>query len=477
MRTRVRMRDRTGSAGSVRGTDNAFRGSGDEDSLVRLQRAAGNQAVQRLLDGGGGTGGGAGAVAGVRPRGRGAAGRQPSRGHALLGSAVDSRLDMSRPGDGFERQADRAADGLTHDATRERAKPNSGTGKPGRRTSHCTGSGVQSHDEHRHASPRAGNVLSGPGRPIDSATLGFMESRLGGDFGDVRVHTDSRSARALDARAYTVGNRVVFDRGAYAPHSTEGRRLLGHELTHVMQQRGEYGPVARTPALMREVRGQVTREREGRSVEDDEWGVVSAALSDARAMVRQTVPFINGIHNHLFESSDPRLMSDRERSARSMFIAHYKNPRPLDGLLAQDYFGYILSALQGLGRDSFRVVTDRQANADSDGDTYGYVRGRDPAIYLAESFFSELQQMDESTTPGGTASVTVGPRLLSASQKARLLIHETAHFRLGAGHSGGVFGFDVENCAGGLGIRSAQQGLDNAYVYDHFAFCVSCCAP
>lgn len=67
-----------------------------------------------------------------------------------------------------------------------------------------------------------------------------MESRLGHDFAHVRVHTDAaaaRSAAAVGAQAYTVGSDVVFGAGRYAPTSGDGRQLLAHELTHVVQQR------------------------------------------------------------------------------------------------------------------------------------------------------------------------------------------------------------------------------------------------
>jgi hypothetical protein len=76
-----------------------------------------------------------------------------------------------------------------------------------------------------------------------------MESRLGHDFGDVRVHTDSRaheSAQAVGAHAYTVGRDVVFQRDRYDPSSDQGRTTLAHELTHVVQQRS--GAVDGTPA-------------------------------------------------------------------------------------------------------------------------------------------------------------------------------------------------------------------------------------
>jgi len=83
------------------------------------------------------------------------------------------------------------------------------------------------------------SVLRSPGRPLDRATRREMESRIGYDFSNVRLHTDSRaadSAKSLSAQAYTVGSNVVFAPGRFAPHATEGRRLLAHELTHVVQQ-------------------------------------------------------------------------------------------------------------------------------------------------------------------------------------------------------------------------------------------------
>src|SRR2546430_12419789 len=92
-------------------------------------------------------------------------------------------------------------------------------------------------------------VGSGGGSPLDRDTRGFMESRLGADFSDVRVHTDakaSESARSVQAHAYTVGSDVVFQSGQYTPESDSGKKMLAHELTHVVQQRS--GPVAGTPA-------------------------------------------------------------------------------------------------------------------------------------------------------------------------------------------------------------------------------------
>lgn len=86
------------------------------------------------------------------------------------------------------------------------------------------------------------DALRSPGQPLDANTRAFMEPRFGHDFGHVRVHTEATaadSARAVHARAYTVGKDVVFGSGEYAPQTTGGQRLLAHELTHVVQQ-GKY---------------------------------------------------------------------------------------------------------------------------------------------------------------------------------------------------------------------------------------------
>nr|WP_079176549.1 DUF4157 domain-containing protein [Streptomyces sp. MUSC 14] len=90
-------------------------------------------------------------------------------------------------------------------------------------------------------------VLRSPGRPLGDAVRADMESALGADFSDVRVHTDRaahESAASVAAQAYTSGSHIVFRRGRYDTASDAGREVLAHELTHVVQQRR--GPVAGT---------------------------------------------------------------------------------------------------------------------------------------------------------------------------------------------------------------------------------------
>lgn len=87
--------------------------------------------------------------------------------------------------------------------------------------------------------PTAG-VLSSPGHPLDADTRQYMEPRFGQDFSRVRVHYDGeahRSAAALRANAFTVGEQIVFGAAQFAPRGPAGRLLLAHELSHVIQQR------------------------------------------------------------------------------------------------------------------------------------------------------------------------------------------------------------------------------------------------
>jgi hypothetical protein len=77
------------------------------------------------------------------------------------------------------------------------------------------------------------------GRPLDGGMRAFFEPRFGYDFSKVRIYSDEQaaeSARSIGALAYTMGSNIAFDSGRYRPETGEGRRLLAHELTHVVQQ-------------------------------------------------------------------------------------------------------------------------------------------------------------------------------------------------------------------------------------------------
>lgn len=147
-------------------------------------------------------------------------------------SRHQSALTLSRPGDSAEREAERIAEQLTTPPTPsevEGAPPGiqRSTG-PTTRESGATPAGVN-------------QVLNSPGRPLEPALRQEMEQRFGHDFSRVRVHCDrdaTRSAREVNATAYTVGHDIVFGAGRFNAGTGEGRRLIAHELTHVVQQSG-----------------------------------------------------------------------------------------------------------------------------------------------------------------------------------------------------------------------------------------------
>src|SRR5260221_12343627 len=89
------------------------------------------------------------------------------------------------------------------------------------------------------APPEVREALGEPGQPLNAETQALIESRFGHDFSKVRVHADGKaaeSAQAVDALAFTVGSDIAFGTGQYAPKTNDGKQLLAHELTHVVQQ-------------------------------------------------------------------------------------------------------------------------------------------------------------------------------------------------------------------------------------------------
>jgi actin-related protein len=152
---------------------------------------------------------------------------------------------ISTPDDPYEREADRAA----HQVMAGTPASVTSGGEPRLQRLPAATPNLT------HAPADVQTVLGTAGRPLDTGTRGFFEPRFGRDFSSVRVHADDaadRSARAVDAQAYTVGHHIVFARGSYAPAAESGRRLLAHELAHVVQQSHTPGQM---PAVQRRAKG------------------------------------------------------------------------------------------------------------------------------------------------------------------------------------------------------------------------------
>lgn len=160
---------------------------------------------------------------------------------SLQAGAVQPKLSVSQPDDPYEQEADQIADQVMRvpKPQLQRACACGGTCPACRGEKQIQAKRVGSSDLTENASPAVHATLGASGQPLDAATRGFFEPRFGRDLSVVRVHDDLRAdaaARSVQARAFTFGPDVVFAHGQYRPDSEAGRHLIGHELTHVMQQ-------------------------------------------------------------------------------------------------------------------------------------------------------------------------------------------------------------------------------------------------
>jgi hypothetical protein len=172
---------------------------------------------------------------------------------------IQPKLTVNDPGDRYEKEAERVADAVMRmpDGGNENPKEKLPEDRIQRMCPRCRrrarkgkplnceeceqelqrkrdGSGGETAPVQQAAA-----ATRGPGQPLPDRTQSFFEERMGADFSGVRVHTGGEAdaaARSIDARAYTLGSDVVMRSGEYRPHSREGKRLLAHELTHVVQQ-------------------------------------------------------------------------------------------------------------------------------------------------------------------------------------------------------------------------------------------------
>lgn len=177
---------------------------------------------------------------------------------------MQAKLTVNEPGDKYEQEADRVAEQVMRMAAPEDSKEVQPAGPT--QDLYIQRLDLAGEKKHKHGeeeekvkeslltkkfaneAPAPGvppelqtriDSIRGGGQPLPAATRAFMEPRFGHDFRQVRVHTDDRAAetaRAVKALAYTVGRDVVFGTGQYAPETATGKRLLAHELTHVVQQ-------------------------------------------------------------------------------------------------------------------------------------------------------------------------------------------------------------------------------------------------
>lgn len=169
---------------------------------------------------------------------------------------IQPKLTVNTPGDPYEQEADEMANRVM-----QMPKAQTGGSSPAffspsppdlvhRKCAHCEEE-EKKRVQRKESGPTAENEggtldsyvngLDGKGQPLPPESNSFFASRMGRDFSDVRVHTGAdaaRSATSISALAYTTGNNIVFNTGQYSPGTDPGKKLLAHELTHVIQQSG-----------------------------------------------------------------------------------------------------------------------------------------------------------------------------------------------------------------------------------------------
>lgn len=173
---------------------------------------------------------------------------------------LQRRAAVGPADDVYEREADRVADQIVNQAPANRAS-DSAPAAPAARIAPIARFAPGGEPGHDSSPSSVERVLASAGQPLASALRQDMESRFHHDFSGVRVHTGAdaaQSAREIGATAYTSGRHIAFAGGRFAPGTREGRRLLAHELTHVVQQSGHrHGSIvpAAAPLVQRDSAG------------------------------------------------------------------------------------------------------------------------------------------------------------------------------------------------------------------------------
>ena len=193
--------------------------------------------------------------------------------HNNSGIFFQPKLTINQPNDAYEQEADAMADQVMRmpdETANSKAFFKPSIAAIQRKCEHCEEEEKkmqrkENGNEPGEASAQVENYvnsLSGNGNPMSEKEKSFFESRMGYDFSNVRLHTDAvaaKSAQSINALAYTTDNNIVFNQGQYAPGTDSGKKLLGHELTHVVQQNETASYQSSGLAIRRKLRNAIQR--------------------------------------------------------------------------------------------------------------------------------------------------------------------------------------------------------------------------
>lgn len=267
------------------------------------------------------------------------------------------------------------------------------------------------------------NAMQGRGQTLSPATRGFMETRFGRDFSQVRVHTDTNAvkiARQINARAFTVGQDIAFASGQYQPHTPSGKRLLAHELTHTIQQTG---------TIQRQ--GGKSPKPKPKNVYEDcttsQKAAIGTAFTNALGYVNTAVNALNTAY-----SSHPKISA----RVKSMLQQHFHTTKKKD-------IGKILSKFRDIQNAMSRGI-NFECETDCDAGTGGYVWKflfwSVGDVHICFNLFNKISQL----------------------QREETVIHEIAHRHAGVGDKAYHWQAKYKSL-------SAKKAMDNADSYAVFA--------
>jgi hypothetical protein len=250
--------------------------------MMQLQEQAGNQAVQEFL----------------------------------RSCVIHAKLAISSPDDPEEREADHVAHTIMRSHAGSAAATPCSCSRDGETCEECQQKKSHATIHRRASTPSApsdvprivSDVLHSPGHPLDSATRSFFEPRFGHDFSHVRIHTGpdaADSARAVNAHAYAAVNHIVFGKSEYAPDTSEGKKLLAHELTHTVQQgaAGDFGQPAFSDGCLDKRTGTGSLGKPHQSIGNITKG--SPALLQ-RSWLGDQIEYVRaGLRSNNWDNSDP----------------------------------------------------------------------------------------------------------------------------------------------------------------------------
>jgi hypothetical protein len=304
-----------------------FGQSREVNSILHLQGTIGNQAVLRLLQ------------ANAEELKAGLTGTAPPQfghdfsripTHPPAVGAIQTKLAINQPGDEYEQEADRVADQVLAAPAHP---PVSGALPCIQRFS------GQSNGQTEAVPTSVDNTLASPGRHLEPALRQDMEQRFGHDFSRVRVHSGAvaeQSAREVNANAYTMGHDIVFGAGRFTPGTHEGRRLIAHELTHVVQQRSGLqladgsspSAATATPVVQRQV--PTTTPAAVPLARVATWENVSTAADDKAMREKLDIEWIGSLPDFLLSQIDREFSTSKEDAAFAKMMKNDAGAKKLD---------------------------------------------------------------------------------------------------------------------------------------------------